>query len=82
MKGYNYVWDKVRAAAGYTLQSGEQFAEAAPRPPAATVHEPTREPTHASALKRKRHRRHVRHVIVAAHAQPAVQFSARQRGGE
>lgn len=78
MKGYEYIWKKASAVAGFTLASAETVAPVA----AAGPHAPAEKAVQKAAYVHKPHRRHARHVVATAatrHAEPF--WSDRQHGG-
>jgi hypothetical protein len=80
MKGYEYIWKKASAVAGFTLASAESTAPVA----AATVsvQAPAEKAVQKIAHARKPHRRHTRHVATASARRGASSsWFDRQHGG-
>jgi len=77
MKGYEYIWKKASAVAGFTLASAETVVVAPPV--TASVHAPAEKAVQRSAHLHKPHRRHARYVAAARPAQPF--WFDRQHGG-
>jgi hypothetical protein len=77
MKGYEYIWKKASAVAGFTLASAESAPIAAVSVPA-----PAEKAVQRSARIHKPHRRHARHVVATVSTRQAQPFwFDRQDGG-
>jgi hypothetical protein len=80
MKGYEYIWKKASAVAGFTLASAESApVEIAPATVQASA--PAEKAVQKTAHIRKPHRRHARHVATASERPAEASWFAHQHGG-
>lgn len=78
MKGYEYIWRKASAVAGFALASAETAAPV----DTASLPAPAEKAAQRAAHLHKPHRRHARHVVATATVRHAGPFwFDRQRGG-
>jgi hypothetical protein len=83
MKGYEYIWKKASAAAGFTLASAESEPVAANSVQTSVqAPAPAEKAVQRTAHVRKPHRRHARHVVTAsARRGESPSWFDHQRGG-